>query len=209
MKQPPITIDITHTDRCVCLKFSDATRSLHYSLYLTVAEMTVTPSSFPRAVFDLSTVVVIEPHCLTLLHFRQSECERSARNGSFATDGQIYFCDTAKLFRVLDMLHEKRIETTLDLARFRVPIVQTPRLTIAQIACHQNARGEIARTLAFFARELRKDLWEPFLDRVRRIIGQARLYGHRDEFYFDGRYPGGMGMNGGIILYGDEFGIHT
>ena len=50
---------------------------------------------------------------------------------------------------------------------------------------------------------------EPFLDRVRRIIGQARLYGHRDEFYFDGRYPGGMGMNGGIILHGDEFGIHT
>jgi len=55
----------------------------------------------------------------------------------------------------------------------------------------------------FFARELRKDLWEPFLDRVRRIVTQAKLYGQRNEFYFDGRYPGGMGMNG------NEFGIHT
>jgi hypothetical protein len=40
----------------------------------------------------------------------------------------------------------------------------------------------------------RKDLWKPFLDRVRHIVTVAKLYGQRDEFYFDGRYPGGMGI---------------
>ena len=203
--KPPISIAVTHTDHCVSLRFSDSTRSL----YLTVQEISAEASPMPRAVFDLTTAVVIEPHTLTLLSFRQSDCERSARHGAFTTDGQVYFCDTAKLFRTLITLHQKRIETTLNLDRFRVRPVETPRLTVAQIAHHDNARGEIARTLAFFARELRKDLWEPFLDRVRRIVTVAKLYGQRDEFYFDGRYPGGMGMNGGIILHGNEFGIHT
>ena len=206
MKHPPLTIAISHTQHCVCLRFSDAEGA---PLYLTVDEMRAAPLPGRRAVFDISTAVIIDTDRLTLLKFLQSDAECRGRHGAFETTGRVYFCDTAKLFRVLDILHEKRIGTTLDLARFRPPIMETPRLTIAQIARHQNARGEIARTLAFFARELRKDLWEPFLDRVRRIIGQARLYGHRDEFYFDGRYPGGMGMNGGIILHGDEFGIHT
>ena len=206
MKHPPLTVAISHTQHCVCLRFSDAESA---PLYLTVEEMRAAPFPGRRAVFDLSTAVIIDTDRLTLLKFLQSDPECRCRHGAFETTGRVYFCDTEKLFRVLDILHEKRIGTTLDLARFRPPIMETPRLTIAQIARHENARGEIARTLAFFARELRKDLWEPFLDRVRRIIGQARLYGHRDEFYFDGRYPGGMGMNGGIILHGDEFGIHT
>ena len=41
------------------------------------------------------------------------------------------------------------------------------------------------------------------------VLVSLSSFGNCDEFYFDGRYPGGLGMNGGIILHGNEFSVHT
>jgi len=71
------------------------------------------------------------------------------------------------------------------------------------------AHGQIARTLKHYRDRLREDQWPRLVETLSRLLPQVRLYGMGDEFYFDGRYAGGFGMNGGIILHGDEFGVHT
>ena len=43
-----------------------------------------------------------------------------------------------------------------------------------------------------------------------RLADSATLFCHRNEFYFDGRHlPNGCGYNGGVILHGNSYGIHT
>jgi len=114
-----------------------------------------------------------------------------------------------RLFERLRTLRAKNLEAPLDSVRFRIPTHTTRLLTIIEMVRHANASGAMAQTRKHYRDRLRQDQWPRLVETISRFLPQAKLYGQGDEFYFDGRYPGGFGMNGGIILHGEEFGVHT
>jgi hypothetical protein len=215
MYQPPavhhLTIGVSHSQACVCLKFSDDA-----TLYLTKEELTA-PINYQRACFDLSTVVCIQSWRIVLSKCMGTDNAdwRRVQCGQYHAPCHVYILDTAKLFRVLAKLHAKQISATLDARKFKNAPEEIPALSITQIIRHPNAsphRGEtygMAKTLAHFHRILEIEQWTRLLAEMRRMLPLAKFRGCGTEFYFDGRFPGGFGFNGGIIPHGNEFGIHT
>ncbi len=204
MKKPPLTVTITPHTSATSFRFSDGG-----SVYLSPREMREAHRSWRTACFDLSTVVVVSPDSLIL-----SEClgEPPRQSAEFTCEARIYYCDTRKLFAVAETLRTRKLETptVVDLARLQYRPTEPPKLTLMQIAKHENARFAMARTITHFRRILAPEKWPRLLDELRRILPKAIVFGNEDEFYFDGRkIPNGMGMNGGIIPHGSDFGIHT
>lgn len=120
-----------------------------------------------------------------------------------------YACDTVRLFKRVLELREKRIETTLDLDRFQEGPRKVEMLGIMQMIRHPHALGRFAPTVKYFRSKLTGDEFERLLRDLSAYLPRAKLYGQVDEFYFDGRIAGGCGFNGGIILHGEEYSIHT
>jgi hypothetical protein len=157
-----------------------------------------------RLIRDCSRYLVAEGWRLLL--FRP---EAPNSDALFQTPSHVLHLDTARLFKTMLALREKRVETGLDAERFRSPVQRTALLTVTAMNKHPNARGAIAPTLKFFRDRLRAGEWPRLVETVSRFLPQAQVWGHRDEFYFDGRFRDGLGFNGGIILHGNEFSVHT
>jgi len=89
-------------------------------------------------------------------------------------------------------------------------------LTVAQLAAHPNLRNrdELGQTLKHFRKLLgngtRRTFEHLMLD-LSHYVHCALVYARGDEFYFDGRRPGGCGFNGGILphTHDNSYGIHT
>ena len=114
------------------------------------------------------------------------------------------------------------------LERFAMPAGEPAVLGLVEMVRHPNARGEFKPAILRFAKFLQRDpipnplwkidgqappppthecQWTRLRGDLSRMLPKARIYGqpgarHEDdcEFYFDGRFAGGMGFNGAIIL---------
>jgi hypothetical protein len=161
-----------------------------------------------RLIRDLGNYMFVEPDRLTLLDPQPpGDCRDSL--ASNPTPTLYVYVDTNRLFTRLAELCAKRIDTTLDTARLRFPLLDPPDLTITQMVRHPNARGDMAQTIKFFRDHLKTEQWLKLLHTISHYLSRAHVFGHRNEFYFDGRMPEGCGFNGGFILHSNEFGIHT
>ena len=103
------------------------------------------------------------------------------------------------------------LEQEVPLSRFQRPAPQLPLLTVAQMVKHPHVGEQkyFIQTLAAFRRSLSGDHWKRLTDVMSRYLPRAKIWGQgKEEFYFDGRKMG-LGFNGGIILRGQEFSIHT
>lgn len=96
----------------------------------------------------------------------------------------------------------------LPVAKFRPTVHGIRLMQWDQMTRHANAGGDMAKTIKHFlqtcigqADKLRHDLSH--------YLECAKVFGHGTEFYFDGRKPQGCGFNGGFIIHGNEYSIHT
>jgi hypothetical protein len=142
-----------------------------------------------------------------------------------------YICDVRKLFATVLKMRDrwkaalqawkdagnkewlfKWENQVLDLDRFQHKPEPSRRLTVMQLLKHEGVmdRQQMAASLKLFHAGLPAEKWDQLMERLSDYAPRARLYGQRDEIYFDGRnVPDGLGFNGGIILRDKEFSIHT
>jgi hypothetical protein len=201
-------LKITPNQDMVCVRFEGCDRNF----YFLPGELAPLQRFETRLIHDLARFIVAETHRLTHYYPGDGECDSPrarAEDGPFPTSSFQLFLDTNKLFALLRDLNAKGIETEVDSRRLALPDAGPRRLTVTEMVRHPNARGDIALTLKYYRDRLCADYWPRLLDTLSRFLPQAKLFGHRDEFYFDGRFPGGLGMNGGIILHGNQFSVHT
>ena len=196
------------------IEFLDASGNIVRDLYIHTeldARLLNEPQTHElRICRDLGRIALFEPSRLSILTLgdypTSAEC--------IQTDCIKIPLDVGKFLRVVRELRAKRVQATVALNRFPTAAPSDTRLSITQIVRHQNARGEIARTLGWFRSHLKPERWEDLLRTLSRFLSQAVVYGQRSEFYFDGRnLPTpycGCGFNGGIIPHSEgTFGIHT
>ncbi len=195
-------LKITHCENSSAVHFSD----WDFNFYFLPEELRPLKPFECRLIRDLSNHILAETWKLQIIHVE----ETGARDGEMKTWGRVLFVDAQKLFAHMLKLREKKLEAIIDLERLRVPHHPTRILTFTQMCRHVNARHEMAKTIKYFHSRLKAEYWPRLVEVLSRYLPQAIIYGHGDEFYFDGRrITGGCGFNGGIILHGDEFGIHT
>jgi hypothetical protein len=72
-------------------------------------------------------------------------------------------------------------------------------------------KQQFLKTLLAFRRRLNKEQSHSLMRQLSLYARSAKFFGQNpDEFYFDGRFPGGCGFNGGIIYReNDEHGFST
>jgi hypothetical protein len=200
-------LHISHCDHSVVVKFMEWGETF----YFLDREIAPLQPWEQRLIRDCSRFILAESYRLLLFKPGDSLEDTWHRqlDGRFTTPSFLLFADVPRLFERLRTLRCKKVETTLDSARFRVPPHTTRLLTIVEMVNHANAKGAMARTLKHYRDRLREDQWPRLVETISRLLPQVKLYGQGDEFYFDGRYSGGFGMNGGVILHGDEFAVHT
>jgi hypothetical protein len=183
------------------------------SLYLLPSELT--PTQYPHAVKDLSRVAVFYGDHFVLFYAPDNgRCV----NGVYTSRADDIYCNTFKLLEVVRKLHAKRIpETVLDTDRFHSVHTES-LLTVAQLAAHPNLRNrdELGATLRHFWQLLSKGgersrTFQQLMRDLSHYVQCASVYARGDEFYFDGRRPGGCGFNGGILphTFDNSYGIHT
>lgn len=209
-------LTITH-DTCPCsiLHFPEVA---DYPSTLYVAPEEMNPTRWPHYLRDLNRQAVFDSYRMILTSF----ADMPSREGAFQAPSYLVHLNAERFFEILRELHRKKIpRTVIDLDALPSTAEVIPLLGVAQLARHPNLRNPeyLGATLQFFRRALPTDkwlawnagfsVWTGLLADISRIIRRAKLFAHRDEFYFDGRWPGGCGYNGGIILHGDHYGIHT
>jgi hypothetical protein len=153
----------------------------------------------------------------------------SERKAALGQQRDRYEIKEAEYYQKLDVLEKafkgQRIEPTWELDRFRNEPVALPRLTVSQMAHHPNAKEGFAQALRRFHKYLSAECWAKMTETLSRYLTMARIFGHCGcrlehdvEFYFDGRFSGGCGFNGAMILRVDgeqalpgtaSFSIHT
>ena len=196
------------------IKFQSPSVAHPRSLMLLAGDLT--PTRYPHLVPDLSRVAAFWGDRLTL---HQSDISLYAKDGQFNTTADVIHCPTDRLLAICRTLLERRVKHA-EVETTRLSTVLTiPQLTISQIAHHENMRGadRLGRTLRYFRVGLagaepadgHRRTFADLLRDVSHYVQRAVLHAHGDEFYFDGRRPGGCGFNGGIILHRGSYGIHT
>jgi len=181
-----------------------------HSVYLLPEELTA--AKYPHIVSDCGRIVSFWGDRL-VMHESVGNISGSGRDGQHATQADVIHCNTYKLLEVLRTLHARQVRAT-DIETSSLTTVETPPLfTVAQLAKHPNMRDpeRFGRTLKFFRdRLVNGDRTFAHLMRdLSRMVNQAWIFASGDEFYFNGRIEGGCGFNGGIILHGNTYGIHT
>lgn len=207
---------IEHTKDCLVLKWDDGTQR---SIYALDEEITRLAEHGRGTIRDIGRLMLIEPGTVCIYY---PDGNWNAETGRMGADCWRWHVDTFKLIKALVQIRTKRVTGTLDLRRFVGRGRDFPVLTLAQMVRHPNARstpGEMAKSLLHYLRRLEAHLRPRFIETMSRLMASARMHayyrpgrepGQEDaEFYFDGRYAGGMGFNGGVILHGREFGVHT
>jgi hypothetical protein len=203
-------LKITHSDHCLAITFTGQRRSqnVDYDFYFMPQELESFGGRLTVA-RDCNRYLILENYRLLVVDCSDTTPINGLQDATFELPGFALHCDTVKLCRVLLQLHAKKVAAVLDSERFACRPQDIPPLTITQMVRHPNANGPIATTLAFFKRHLKPEEWVRLCRSVSHYLTLSKFYAHRDEFYFDGRYAGGVGFNGGFILHGDTFGIHT
>ena len=208
-----VEIDPTGSREALCLQWQMPGRDYPTSLCLLPKELA--PTQYPHAVSDLSKVAVFYGHELVLFgNYRNCDGHDSATTA----DAEVIHCNTFKLLEVLRKLYAKKVpKTVLDTARFSTCKPAAPELTIGQIAAHPNldGRDRFGQTMKHFWKTLTGGEGDRTFNDLKRDLSRflacAKVYAQGDEFYFNGRYTGGCGFNGGIIphTYAHSYGIHT
>jgi hypothetical protein len=220
-------LQIKQLDNCIAFEFGerDSDKRAEMSLAIRPEEMKEVRHYY-HAIFDGHKVIVLEPHCWTVLN--QGEVEFNLQDGfqNGSMRAWVVFVDTAKLFKRSLELREKflplqekaeckwRIENipmgivTTSTERFRAKVHEVPPLTWMQILKHSNGHN-LAEAIVSFKKRIRRELLPKLQFDLSRFLQSATVYGQGTEFYFDGRRTGGCGFNGGIIPHRDEYGIHT
>lgn len=193
-----------------------------------------TPSNHPGEYQETAHVFPLNAEkflaALRVIHERKQAkwqvfCERKAlgkQRGSYQIKETEYYAQLDKLERGFKA---QCIEPTWDLASFRSEPVSVKQLTVTEMARHPNAKEGFVTVLGRFRKFLTQEYWERLVETLSRYLPQARIFGHRGcrlehdvELYFDGRFAGGCGFNGGIILRVDHdqplprtatFSVHT
>ena len=207
-----VNIDSVHRDAAISLQWQMPGQDNPSNLYLLPGELT--PTQYPHAVKDLTRVAVFYGDHFVLF-YAPDNCW--CRDGVYNSRADDLYCDTRKLLEVVRKLHERRVATTvLDTDRLRCAPDELKPLTVAQLAAHPNLRNrdELGQTLKHFRKLLangtRRTFEHLMLD-LSHYVQCASVYARGDEFYFDGRRPGGCGFNGGILphTHDNSYGIHT
>ncbi len=202
--KPKITmkLKISHCENSSQVHFSD----WDFNFYFLTEELRPLAPFECRVIRDLSRHILAETWKMQIIHVSDT----GGRDGALKTDGYVLYVDTNKLFRHILTLREKKLEATMDIERLRTPVSRTQMLTFTQMCKHANARSQFSKTIKYFHDRLKPDQWPRLIEVLSRYLPVAVVFCHGDEFYFDGRrLQGGVGFNGGIILHGDEFGVHT
>ena len=187
-----------------------------HGIYLLESELcrAANPTEMRMALFDISSVILLERGRMDLIKMDQMPCDSGTR---FNPDAYVWYFDTRRFFGIVRMLREKKIEADLSLDRFRIRGERPRRLSVMEIVRHSNARGEMAKTLAHCHRHIftlhpepRRE-WDRLIqDYLSSYLPYATVCGQVREFYFDGRRPEGCGFNGGFIPHQDgTIGAHT
>lgn len=208
----------SHDSGLVTLALEDGAE--HQQLCFTGAELLLTPNF--AAVQDLARLILLQRTSITW--FRHTEVSLDGRNTLKAkAPAGILHCDTARLLNTLSLLLAKHdrfpknqwgeippMPFAIEKFRIRIDESLNQPIPTAQAVAHPNARDDMARTLRYFHARLKPDYWKRLLCDLHRYLTCAIVFGHREEFYFDGRrLANGCCFNGGFILHGNEYGIHT
>ncbi len=180
------------------------------SVYLLPGELN--PVNYPHIASDCGRILSFWGDRL-VLHESVCNLATNGQTGSFPTRADVLYCNTHKLLAILRTLHERQVrETVVDTDRL-IGQVEAPIYSVAELARHANQKtpNEFGRTLRHFHAQLQggERTFKDLLRDLARLINCAHLYAMGDEFYFNGRFPGGCGYNGGIILHRSSYGIHT
>lgn len=224
------TLKLTQKHNTTCLTFPDG-----MEFCLLRLEMVYVAKEYRHVTQDCSRLIILEPNLIRVLDM--GECSYPTTNGALPPAAYWVWTgiDTHRLLKRVREIREKfestreaadqaamkrkqfldqcdlplgRAEINLD--KFKIPNIQQRVLAVMEMAKHPNAKGDFAKTVAFMVKKLKPDFVPKLYRDLSRFLGQAVVYGNRDEFYFDGRkMKGGCGFNGGFILHGNEYGIHT
>jgi len=213
-----LKINIENCRKSVMLEWRMPDSAYLSSIYIMPEELT--PSGYPHVVRDCGRLVAFWGDKLTVTESPGNY--HTGDSGCFKADTDVIVVNTHRLLEVLRKVHAsaelrkdrtKALNIEIDTERLHRHI-EAPKLTICQMVKHVNMAGaeSFGKTLKYFKERLHggRRSFEDLLLELSRLIQQAKIYCHRDEFYFDGRsMPGGLGFNGGIILHENTFGIHT
>jgi hypothetical protein len=179
------------------------------SLYILPGELT--PKQWPHLVMDLARTAVFWGDKLVHYDSPQS-CDPRHHRTTVAAD--VIYCDTFKLLNILRTLHDRQVRRAeIETDRLNT-VAPPPVFTIGELAKHPNLadRDRLGRTLNRFRKALQggERTFAQLMRDLSRLITSAKLFPNDDEFYFDGRrLENGCGFNGGVILHGNSYGIHT
>jgi len=180
------------------------------SVYLLPEELT--PTKYPHVASDCGHLVSFWGDRL-IIHEGVGNIGCSANDGHYQTSADVIHVNTQKLLAVLRILHARQVRAT-DLETSSFTSDGATRIySVMEIAHHANLREgrDLGRTLKYFRDRLigGDRTFQDLIRDLSRLINCAWLYAHGDEFYFNGRFAGGCGFNGGIILHKNTYGIHT
>jgi hypothetical protein len=205
-----MTITLSYTENCAVLTFPES--EVCRNLYVTLDDMKEIESKWYPMVHDLNRVAVVDPGRLIIVHV--GDLGLDGNDATTTVPALVLHMDTKKFFRVVRELYNKNVSTTLDTSKFSGVRKPAPILTVMQMINHPNAsensREYFGQTLVHFRKNLCPDQWVRFVQEMSRRLTCSYVIAQRTEFYFDGRkHPQGCGFNGGFIIHGNEFGIHT
>ena len=210
-----LTVDIDPTGQCKSLQLTWQLPGQPHSTSLYLLPEELTPTRYPHAVNDLSRVAVFYGDHFKLFH---GDRVVGAIDSVQASAFEIIYCNTNRLLEVLRTLHARKVaHTVLDTARFRTVQPAPARLGLGEIAAHPNLvdRDRLGKTLKHFWKVLTAGPSDrTFADLkadLSRLLAGAKVFAQGDEFYFNGRIPGGCGFNGGLLPHtsNNSYGIHT
>src|SRR5436190_8466454 len=137
-------LQISHCDHSVVVKFVEWDETF----YFLDREITTLQPWEQRLIRDCTRFILAESYRMMLFKPGDSPEDTWHRqlDGRFTTASFMLFADMPRLFERLRTLRAKKLEATLDSARFRVPTHTTRLLTIIEMVRHANARGAMAQT---------------------------------------------------------------
>lgn len=206
-----ITFHITHTENATVITIHGDGDKYQHSVYLHEADL-ADLTEWRRLIMDGNRVVLLEP-CRMVLMDTPDRCGTYAgEDGATDARSHIYHIDTRRFLKALRILRSKKLGHKASITQFRSPDYVPPLYTVQQLLQHDNIRNpeDWPETLKTFRRGMPDAKWWRLMEQLSHYIDRALIYGHKDEFYFDGRrLPNGLGFNGGIILREADFSIHT
>lgn len=194
-----------------------------YDFYLEHTAVSELAKGFPKGKYKVWIDDGIRDiHCSTwgLTALRTSHL--TDKNGITETTGLtikmdvVKFCDTLRVLREKFWKKDSNKPTrfTLESESFCRPLElgeYPPIPSTFALARHPNA-VDLVRNLRYFSKRLAPDSWVTFRRHLGQLLPVAKIYGSlRDlnEIYFDGRYVGGCGYNGVILLRDTDWSSHT